>query len=68
MWQVAVHCSGCAEETEVVVADLDDVEREVCPCGYSVVVLSVANFELEFAQGGELVELPSAPRRLTQAA
>jgi hypothetical protein len=26
MWQVTVICSGCAEESEVVVADLDDVE------------------------------------------
>jgi hypothetical protein len=60
MWQVAVLCSGCAEETEIVVGDLDDVEREVCPCGYSYVVLSVANFESVCAQGGELVAL--APR------
>ena len=57
MWQVAVHCSGCAEESEVVVEDLDDVEREVCPCGYSFVVLSVASFEPVYAGEGELVEL-----------
>lgn len=61
MWQVAVHCSGCAEETEVVVENLDDVEREACPCGYSFVVLSVASFEPVFIEGGELVEL--SPRR-----
>lgn len=57
MWQVAVQCSGCAEEAEVVVVDLDDVEREVCPCGYSYVVLSVASFEPVCAEDGELVEL-----------
>jgi hypothetical protein len=57
MWQVAVLCSGCAEETEVVVGDLDEVEREVCPCGYSYVVLSVASFEPVYAEEGELVEL-----------
>jgi hypothetical protein len=57
MWQVAVHCSGCAEETEVVVVNLDDVEREVCSCGYSFVVLSVASFEPAYAETGELVEL-----------
>jgi hypothetical protein len=57
MWQVVVSCSGCAEESEVVVADLDDVEREVCPCGYSFVVLSVASFAPVFAAAGELVEL-----------
>jgi hypothetical protein len=61
MWQVAVICSGCAEESDVVVADLDDVEREACPCGYSVVVVSVACFEPLYAAEGELVEL--SPRR-----
>lgn len=67
MWQVAVHCSDCAEEAEIVVKDLDDVEREVCPCGYSFVVLSVASFEPVHAKEGELVEL--SPRSdLTLAA
>jgi len=60
MWQVTVICSGCAEETEVVVEDLADVEREACPCGYSFVVLSVASFEPVYAAGGELIVL--APR------
>jgi len=54
---VTVHCSDCAEESEFVVADLDDVEREVCQCGYSFVVLSVASFEPVYAEEGELVEL-----------
>jgi hypothetical protein len=57
MWQVTVHCSGCPEQTEVVVADLEDVEREACPCGYSFVVVSVATFEPVYAENGELVEL-----------
>jgi len=57
MWQVTVFCSGCAEEAEVTVADLDDVEREACPCGYSYVVLSVAGFEPAHAKEGELIEL-----------
>ena len=61
MWQVTVHCTDCAEEVEVVVPDLDDVEREACPCGYSFVVLSVASFEPVYAAGGELIEL--TPRR-----
>lgn len=43
------------------VQDLDQVEREACPCGYSFVVLSVAGFEPAYAQEGELVEL--SPRR-----
>jgi hypothetical protein len=57
MWQVTVLCSGCAEETDVAVEGLDDVEREACPCGYSYVVLSVASFEPVYAKEGELVEL-----------
>jgi hypothetical protein len=57
MWQIAVLCSGCAEESEVVVEAIDDVEREVCPCGYSFVVLSVAGFELVYAEKGELIAL-----------
>jgi hypothetical protein len=60
MWQVTVCCSDCAGESELVVADLDDVERESCQCGYSLVVLAVASFEPVYAQEGELVEL--APR------
>ena len=44
MWQVTVLCSGCTEEVEVVVDDLDEVEREAC-CGYSFVMLSVASLE-----------------------
>jgi DNA-directed RNA polymerase subunit RPC12/RpoP len=45
MWQLKVVCSHCAEEYEVTVEDLEDVEREACPCGYGVIVLSVAGFE-----------------------
>jgi hypothetical protein len=57
MWHVKVVCSSCAEESEVVVKDLDDVEREACGCGYSYVVLSVAVSEPVEVKGGELVEL-----------
>ncbi len=39
------------------VEDLEDVEREVCECGYSYVVLSVAEFEAVEVKGGELIEL-----------
>lgn len=44
----------------MVVEDLDAVEQEACPCGYSYVVLSVASFEPVYAEGGELIVL--APR------
>jgi hypothetical protein len=57
MFQVKVVCSSCAEESEVLVEDLDDVEREVCECGYSFVVLSVAEFQPVEVRGGKLVEL-----------
>jgi hypothetical protein len=59
MWQALVVCSSCAEENEVVVADLDDLEREACPCGYSCVVLSVASFEPVHSKRAELIELPA---------
>ncbi len=54
---MTIVCSDCAEETEVVVEDLEDVEREVCECGYSYVVLSVAAFEPVHVEGGEVIEL-----------
>jgi len=54
---MTVVCSSCAEETETVVENLEDVEREVCPCGYSYVVLSVAEFEAVEIAGGEVIEL-----------
>lgn len=57
MWQLTIVCSSCAEESQVEVENLDDVEREVCECGYSYVVLSVAEFEPVHAKGGELIEL-----------
>jgi len=57
MLQVAIVCSSCAEETEAVVENLEDVEREVCECGYSFVVLSVAEFEPVEVKGGEVIQL-----------
>lgn len=54
---MTIVCSSCAEETDVVVENLDDAEREVCECGYSYVVLSVASFEAVQAEGGELIQL-----------
>jgi len=40
-----------------VVETLDDVDREVCPCGYSYVVLSVAEFEPVEIEGGQVIQL-----------
>jgi hypothetical protein len=57
MLQVTVVCCSCAEESDVVVENLDDVDREVCPCGYSYVVLSVAEFEPVEIEGGQVIQL-----------
>lgn len=62
MFQVTVVCSACEEENEVIVEELDDVDREVCPCGYSYVVLSVAEFEPLHAQQAEVHHLPRRPK------
>jgi hypothetical protein len=67
MWQVLVVCSDCAEEAEVLVEDLDELEREVCACGYSYVVLSVSGFDPVHTPGGELLEFPQR-QKLTRAA
>lgn len=68
MLQVTVVCSSCAEETEVVAEDLDAVDREVCPCGYSYVVLSIAEFEPVHGEGGQLIQLRRRPDGLKRAA
>jgi hypothetical protein len=67
MFQVLVACSSCPEETEVHVEDLNDVDREVCPCGYSYVVLAVSEFEPVYAQQAQVIELPRR-RKLSNAA
>jgi len=67
MFQVLVACSSCPEETEVVVESLDDVDREVCPCGYGYVVLTVSEFEPVYAQRAQVIELPRR-RKLRDAA
>ncbi len=68
MWQVLVVCSDCAEESEVLVEDLDALEREVCACGYSYVVLAVADFEPVYAKEGELIAFPARRARRSLAA
>jgi len=47
MWLIQVCCSdpACDEEFEVVVDELDEVERVICACEHGVVVLSVSHFE-----------------------
>ncbi|HET9153523.1 MAG TPA: hypothetical protein VFN85_05360 [Solirubrobacterales bacterium] len=67
MFQVLVACSSCEEEAEVLVEELDDVDREACPCGYSYVVLAVGEFEPLYAERAQVIELPRR-RRLPHAA
>jgi hypothetical protein len=67
MFQVLVACSGCAEESEVLVEELDDVDREVCSCGYNYVVLAVSEFEPLYAERAQVIELPRR-RKLSRAA
>lgn len=54
---MTIVCSSCTEESDVVVETLDDVDREVCECGYSYVVVSVAEFEPVEIAGAEVIEL-----------
>lgn len=44
MWVVDLVCSDdeCAQEIELLVADLDEVDRIACECGCAFVTLSVA--------------------------
>ena len=42
MLLVRVACSGCPEESEVLVEALDEVDRLFCDCDYGYVVLAVA--------------------------
>ncbi len=41
MLEIRVACSGCPEETYVLVEKLEDVDQLFCECDYGYVVLSV---------------------------
>lgn len=47
MWIVELACSDpdCAEEREVVITDLDELDELVCDCGCCLVTIAVATFE-----------------------
>jgi len=49
------------------VDDLEAVDREVCPCGYSYVVLAVSEFEPVYAEQAQVIELPRR-QKLSHAA
>lgn len=48
MWMAHVICSGrdCTEELEVVISDLDELERLNCECGYGMMLLTLSEVEL----------------------
>jgi hypothetical protein len=47
MWQVKAICSDpdCAEELDLWIDQLEEIDRAVCACECSVVALAVENFE-----------------------
>jgi hypothetical protein len=51
LWAVDVACSdpACTEESEVILAELDDAEWVVCECGHTMVAIAIAEFEPAFA-------------------
>jgi hypothetical protein len=48
MWLARIACTGaeCDEELEVVVEELDDLDRLACRCGYGFVLISLGEAEL----------------------
>lgn len=66
---VTVVCSDpeCIEEREVVVEDLDAVDRYVCDCGHGFVVVAVSELD-EGDRPGSLISLPSRRRSQTRRA
>jgi hypothetical protein len=42
MLAIRVACSGCPDETYVLVEKIDDVDHLFCDCDYSYIVLSVS--------------------------
>lgn len=48
MWLAHVICSGreCTEELELMVEELDALDRLGCECGYGFAVLSLSTVEL----------------------
>lgn len=55
MFEVALICSDCGEDTQEVVKHIDDVDRAVCPCGYSYVARSVASYESLYSESKSLL-------------
>ncbi len=45
VWIVEVACSdpACEEQVELLLADLEEVDRAVCGCGHCFVALSVSH-------------------------
>jgi hypothetical protein len=48
MWMAHIICSGrgCTEEREVVIDELEELDRIGCTCGHGFVLLSISAVEL----------------------
>ncbi|MGN6814736.1 MAG: hypothetical protein ACTHK3_01455 [Solirubrobacterales bacterium] len=59
MWIVKVVCSDpdCAEEQELIIAELDEADAAVCECGCCVITLAVANFYTRTPRRGQFTSL-----------
>lgn len=55
MFEVTVICSDCGEDSRQIVERIDDVDRAVCPCGYSYIVRSVAVYESIYSESRSLL-------------
>ena len=55
MFEVAVVCSDCREESHEMVAEIDDADLAACPCGYSYMILSVAAVEKVYSSSSRLL-------------
>jgi hypothetical protein len=63
MFLARIVCSDweCAQELEVRIEDLDELDRYACDCGHGFALISVSELR-EAADRGELVELPRRSR------
>lgn len=54
MWIVKVVCldPDCAEEQEIIVAELEEADAAVCDCGCCVITLTVAGYKPLALTGG----------------
>ena len=69
MFLVQIVCSDpeCAEELEIVVEDLAEIEEVACDCGYGFVAITVSEVA-DPARSGSVIPLPEQRRPATRRA